>query len=861
SERAVFVAEGAMSALLIPIILDKKFWGFVGVDSVKIQQRWSSGEISTMKLAVVILGVGIERRRAEKDIIKSKAMLESASTAARVALWESLLATGHVEWSPIVDIMLGYAPDEFPRTLTAWENMVHPDDHRIFMTKYQTSQAQQATYEIEYRIRTKTGIYVWWHDSGSFVSDGQQSVRMSGACVDITDRKIAQEKVRISENRLRQIIDLVPHFIFAKDEQGRFILVNKAVADAYGTTVEALLNKTDADFAKSEAEVAHFRADDLAVIRSGQPKVIEEEEITDAAGNIRLLQTTKIPFTFSGTSSPAVLGASVDLTNQRRVEAALKLTAERMQSLLQLHQMTDKSLIEITDFTLEEAVRLTRSGLGYLALVSEDERNFTMFSWSKMVVNECTQDIQPKSYEIGNSGFWCEAIRQRTPIIMNDYSLPNVMKRGLPPGHIPIQRYLSVPVICGSKIVAIVGVGNKNENYDATDVQQLTLLMDGMWLLIERKRTVDQIRERDAKIQSIFRAAPVGIGMVNQRIIQETNETLCRMSGYTRAELIDQSARILYPNQAEFDFVGKEKYRQIVELGSGTVETRWQCKDGKIIDVLLSSAVLDPSDINKGMTFTALDITDRKRREAEIQHLNAELERRVHERTAQLEVANKELEAFSYSVSHDLRAPLRAINGYSYILLEDYTSRLDTTGQHYLQQVLASTQHMSQLIEDLLKLSRVTLSQIHRTAVNLSQIALEISARLKNYQPERQVDFIITPKLKVHADFNLMRIVLDNLFNNAWKFTSKHPTARIEFGVLNQGDARVFFIRDDGAGFNMAHIDKLFGPFQRLHGVDEFEGTGIGLVTVQRIIHRHGGRIWAEGAVDAGATFYFTLPH
>ena len=246
---------------------------------------------------------------------------------------------------------------------------------------------------------------------------------------------------------------------------------------------------------------------------------------------------------------------------------------------------------------------------------------------------------------------------------------------------------------------------------------------------------------------------------------------------------------------------------------------------------------------------------DLERELAERQRAEETLERRATE----LAAVNQELEAFSYSVSHDLRAPLRSIDGFSQALLEDYADALDDEGKDHLNRVRSNTQRMGELIDDLLSLSRVTRSEMRWEQVDLSGLAQTIAAELREREPERQVEFAIADGVTSHGDSHLLRVALENLLGNAWKFTGKHPSARIEFGATSDQGQQAYFVRDDGAGFDMTYADKLFGAFQRLHPGTDFTGTGIGLATVQRVIHRHGGRIWAEGAVEQGATFFFTL--
>lgn len=245
-----------------------------------------------------------------------------------------------------------------------------------------------------------------------------------------------------------------------------------------------------------------------------------------------------------------------------------------------------------------------------------------------------------------------------------------------------------------------------------------------------------------------------------------------------------------------------------------------------------------------------------QRKTAQVEHLNKAL----RQRAADLETANRELETFSYSVSHDLRAPLRSIDGFSQALVEDCGAQLGSVGTDHLQRVRAATQRMGELIDDLLRLSRISRQEMRREQCDLSQVATEVAQGLRQCSPQRNLSFRIAPHLQAQCDPRLMRVVLENLLGNAVKFTSRRNAAHIEFGAVERPEGkRVFFVGDDGAGFDMNYANKLFGAFQRLHREDDFPGTGVGLATVQRIIHRHGGRIWAEAAPDRGATFYFTL--
>ena len=367
----------------------------------------------------------------------------------------------------------------------------------------------------------------------------------------------------------------------------------------------------------------------------------------------------------------------------------------------------------------------------------------------------------------------------------------------------------------------------------------------------ERKATEEALRQSeerfrlmvsDVKDYAILMLDPDGR-------VASWNAGAERTKGYQAEEILGQPFSRFYPEEDIQS--GKPAAALQTALQKGRHEDEgWRVrKDGSKFwaDVVLT-ALRDKTGELRGFCKVTRDVTVRKR--------NEEL---LHLRNAQLETANKELDAFSYSVSHDLRAPLRGIDGFSQALLEDYNDKLDSTGQDYLQRVRLAAQRMSVLIDDLLNLSRVTRSEIRREKLNLSAIVRSAADELQRVAPERDVKFVIAEGLTADGDSRLLRVAIENLLGNAWKYTSAHSSARIEFGFHQNNGQSAYFVRDDGAGFDPRYSERLFGAFQRLHAVTEFPGTGIGLATVQRIIRRHGGEIWAEGAVEKGATFYFTL--
>jgi len=371
--------------------------------------------------------------------------------------------------------------------------------------------------------------------------------------------------------------------------------------------------------------------------------------------------------------------------------------------------------------------------------------------------------------------------------------------------------------------------------------------------ITERAKAEADLREAHRRTAVVLESISDGYNVLDRQCrYLYVNAAAARMLHKTAEELLGRNLWEMWPHAADSPF-GKAFRRAVEQNIPVQVESYYP----EPLNAWFEARCYPTSE---GVSLFFNDITERKRVEQEIRDLNADLERRVRERTAQFEAANHDLEAFAYTVSHDLRAPLRGIDGWSLALEQDYGGRLDTEGRRYLERVRSEAARMGRLIEDLLEFSSVARAPLNRDAVDLSAIARRIVAAARESQPERVLEFVIQPDLTVHGDACLLEAALANLLGNAVKFTGKCAQARVEFGGTRTGAASTFFVRDNGAGFDASQAGRLFEAFQRLHNASEFPGTGIGLATVRRVVERHGGRIWAESRPGQGATFFFTLP-
>jgi PAS domain S-box-containing protein len=628
---------------------------------------------------------------------------------------------------------------------------------------------------------------------------------------DVTDRHRDREAVALRERALESSINAIA----IADMDGVLTHVNRAFLQMWGFEDRRdVLGRPAVDFWESTTDAADVR---MAMLEAGHWTGELTARRRDGSSFIAQL-TTSLVLDDDGAPFGA-LAAFIDITEHKRAEAAFHDAGE----MLALAQRSASAGVWDWDMDSGELhwspELLELFGLQPGAEPSFDAWRAALHPDDREVAEACTQ----------------EAI-QRHKALHNEYRI----------------------VRPGGAEAWIEALGSVLYDGDGEPRRMSGICID----ITARRRAEEALRDSETHLRAFFERASVGMATTSpEKGWIEVNDALCEMLGYSREELAGLTwAELTHPDDLAPDVA---QFARVMrgEIDGYGLDKRFLRKDGSVLHThLVVHAVREPG--RPGFDYLAAmleDVGERVRAEDEVRRLNAELEQRVELRTAQLLAANRELEAFAYSISHDLRAPLRALDGFSEILVEDYGDVLDESGLEHLHRVRAAAQRMGHLIDALLSLFRLTRRDLLVTEVDLSAIAETVTVRLREAYPERIVEVRVLPGCCASTDAQLAEALISNLLDDAWKFTAGCDEAHIEFGCTEVDGECAFFVSDDGAGFEMAYADKLFQPFQRLHAAEDFPGTGIGLASVRRIVTRLGGRCWAEGEMGRGASFFFTL--
>ncbi|MBP6095457.1 MAG: PAS domain S-box protein [Methyloversatilis sp.] len=756
---------------------------------------------------------------AEEALARSRAELESQlQRMTRVARshdeaeWEWLLDSGETWYNARFPTLVGHSDDTSFRQQFNWSAATHPDDaSTIRLTRQRLVSREIERSDDQIRLRTRDGTYRWFRLRGAAEHDVTgHAVRLSGTLEDVTRERMTLDALRESEARLFHAVR--GSFDGAWDWDigaGRYFL-SPRLSELLGLP-QSMQPQTH------DQLLERVHPEDLTRLNHAIDEHFLRRESFDIEYRMRHEHGHYLWVRDRGlatrSSQGKVLrfsGSITDITERKRAERAMHALAAEKQALL---DDVPVAIVYVRDGTIADCNRRCDEIFGYRRsdLIGQTVQRFF------------ASDVDLTALLEG-------AIR----------SMPQ-----------PHAQEVMLQRVDGSVLHAYVSVRQLEQ--DALPAS------DTIWIFSDdtaRRRALDTARREEHFSAALVRSMPGVFFLLDSNgLLRRWNENLQAITDSTSTSLIGKPALDFFPAPAHARL--RRKARRALTQRTASFEAEL-LSGGEPLVHAFSLYRIDLDGLPH-LLGTGLDIRAQKEAEQSMVALNQRLETRVKERTAELLTAMRELESFSYSVSHDLAAPLRGIDGFSRMIEEDYADKLDERGRDYLQRIRLATQRMHCLIDDLLGLARITRNEMHRRIVDVSALAQDVAAELTRGEPARQVEFSIDEGLRVYADASLFRIVIDNLLRNAWKFTSRHTVARIEVGCLKRGRELVYFVRDDGAGFDMRYANKLFGPFQRLHSVGDFAGSGIGLAIVHRIVQRHGGRIWAEAEVERGACFYFTL--
>ncbi len=696
---------------------------------------------------------------------------------------------------------------------------------------------------------------------------------------EILDRKQLEEALHESEAHLRQLGDNLPdsylfQYAYLPDNQTRFLYVSAGVEQVHGLNVAQVLADSSCVFSQMHPDdVPRFQAN-VTASRETLDRFEIELRFRNTGQDWRWLVWRAHPQRLED-GTVVWDGLATDTTERRLGEELARLQARRAAALLELPRLAETlSEAEFMQRGQEFAEDLTGSCIAFIHFVNADNESIELVNWSRRTLDTYCHAAHDKHYPISQAGIWADAFRERKPACFNDYAAYPA-KHGLPEGHASLERLISVPVIENDRVVMLTGVGNKAEDYTGQDIETVQLLSNEIWRIVQCRRAELALRESQAHLASVLRAAPVGIATGKGRVMIDVNDTYASLCGYRREELIGQPTRMMYASEKEYELVGRELYRQIEASGAGQLETRFRHKDGHILDVLISGALSDPADPETGVTVCYLDITENKRMGAELESHRHHLEALVAERTGQLGVAlvqaqaaSRAKAAFLANMSHEIRTPMNAIMGMTHLLLRDG----HTEEQHrQLTQIDVASRHLLDLINDILDLSKIEAGKLKldQQPLNIPSLMEEVRSLMGMQARVKHLELQVTaPALGMFlGDPVRLKQALINLIGNAIKFTEK-GSVTVQVEIVNQSpqtDSQTtqlrFTVSDTGIGIAPEDLPLLFQPFEQLDAgtARKFGGCGLGLAITHHLVGLMGGECGVESTLGQGSTFWFTV--
>jgi PAS domain S-box-containing protein len=770
----------------------------------------------------------VERDKREAALRRSEANLAEAQTLAKIGSWELAVGGQDGSWSQQMFSLFGLPPAAEPPELETYLERVHPDDRPLALDAMKKMTDGEEPVSQVFRTNPAYLPLRYLYPSWQLVRDENGRPRKyHGTLQDITEQVRAEERIRYLAGLLENVSDA----IISTDLTFTIRSWNQAATAIYGYTAVEAISQPLADLLPT----SYAAGDTEKAYRQLQEQGFWKGEVTQPHKDGRprhIFASVTLIYDQAGNST-GVVAVNRDITEQKQAAEALRASEAHLKKAQQIARIGSWELDLVTGklswsdevYRIFETEPRTFAATyeAFLAFVHPDDRKMVDHAYTESVQNQTPYAL---AHRLLLPGGRLKHVQEQAKTIYDDQGVP------------------------------LRSTGT---------VQDIT----------ELKLVEEALRQSERRYRSLIEALDVALcRWLPDTTLTFTNEMYRQIFGIRgRADGI-KWLKFLPDESRDETAAFYQEVAQNPRLV--TYDHPVTFEDGRTRHFQwIDTPILDADGTLLEFQSVGLDITERKQAEEEIRQLNIGLEQRVAQRTAQLETANKELEAFAYSVSHDLRAPLRAMEGFSAALLTHYPNRLDDKGRHYLDRIQNASQRMGQLINDLLTLSRVTRRDIALQPVSLSDLARQIAAELQAEEPQRAVEWVIADELTTQGDRELLRLSLYNLLANGWNFTAIRPQARIELNTVPAGDLvklgetaltgalppthPVYFVRDNGVGFDMAYAGKLFSPFQRLHAMDEFPGTGIGLATVQRILARHGGRIWVNAQENQGATFYFTI--